>query len=383
MKSKKGEKNILSERAFKARESTGYSLKDAARLLGFNNYQVLSSIEKGTREIRANELSAMALVYKRSLDYFFEPEISSDPVPLWRKSTEIGVKETQRQFLSFLENYSNMENLLGLKQKWKLIQKDLDKADFFEGSFKLAEQIGTNTWASLNLGSRPAFNLHQVLENDLRIKVLHLGLPEGISGGCVVDDKLGVGILINKNDVPWRRNFDLAHELFHAITWKVFDHKEVGDGTVKTRPEQFADAFASSFLLPERHLRDAIDEIAADDKLRIVDIIELAKDFGVSTEAVLWRLVALRILQRANVIQLLKDPDFREIDRQHRKSLYNGDILTKYPSRYVSLACRCLLEGKISRGTFAGYLEIERAEVDEFLIQQGFLEKNYEKIASA
>ena len=52
--------------------------------------------------------------------------------------------------------------------------------------------------------------------------------------------------------------------------------------------------------------------------------------------------------------------------------------------RYAnSAASRCLIESKISRGTFSGYLEIDRAEVDHFLEERGFLEKNYEKIASA
>jgi len=42
-----------------------------------------------------------------------------------------------------------------------------------------------------------------------------------------------------------------------------------------------------------------------------------------------------------------------------------------------------LMEGKISRGTFAEYLEIDRAEVDDYLAEAGFVEENYEKIAVA
>jgi len=42
-----------------------------------------------------------------------------------------------------------------------------------------------------------------------------------------------------------------------------------------------------------------------------------------------------------------------------------------------------MLEGKISRGTFAEYLEIDRAEIDKYLVGAGFMEQNYEKIAVA
>ena len=385
MKPNKGGEDIFRTRAHEARVAAGFSLAEAAKHLGFNNYQTLSAIEKGTRKINANELSTMARLYGRSLDYFFEARISPDPTPLWRKSSEIAVKQTQRQFLSFLENYSNLENLLGLKRRWKDIQKNYDKADFSARGFELADRLGVEICDSLDLGSRPASNMLSVLENDLRIKILHLPLPQenGISGACVVNETLGVGILINANDAPWRRNFDLAHELFHIVTWNVFTHQEVGDGTVRTKPEQYADAFASSLLLPKSHLLDALEEVAMNKPVRLIDIIELAKDFGVSTKAILWRLVNLGVLQKSKVEKAVDDPKLREMDRVKRRGLYYRDRPSKFPERYISLTCRCLMQGKISRGTFAEYLEIDRAGIDRYVKEQGFMESNYEEIASA
>ena len=66
-----------------------------------------------------------------------------------------------------------------------------------------------------------------------------------------------------------------------------------------------------------------------------------------------------------------------------RRELHKEYKTPKFPARYISLACRCLVEGKISRGTFAEYLEINRADVDEYLAEAGFVEENYEKIAVA
>jgi len=56
---------------------------------------------------------------------------------------------------------------------------------------------------------------------------------------------------------------------------------------------------------------------------------------------------------------------------------------SEFPSRFISLACRCLMEGRISRGTFAEYLEIDRVEIDGYLDDAGFVEGNYAKIAIA
>ncbi|RPI52717.1 MAG: ImmA/IrrE family metallo-endopeptidase, partial [Deltaproteobacteria bacterium] len=159
--------------------------------------------------------------------------------------------------------------------------------------------------------------------------------------------------------------------------------EEIGDGTKKTRPEQYADIFASSLLLPEAHLRDALKEIATDNKFRFVDIIELAKDFGVSSAAILWRLVNLKMITRPLAAKALDNPNFRDLDRNMRQMLHEKDGPSRFPSRFISLACRCLMEGKISRGVFAEYLEIDRSEIDDYLAAVGFGEASYAKIAAA
>lgn len=373
----------LPDRLAQARKAAGLSIAEATRKLDFKHYQILSSIERGTRNVSANELISMARLYGRSLDYFFETKIPSDPVPLWRRTAAGDVQKEQRQFLAFLENYTRLENLLGLKRRWKEILTTLDRDDFAENGFETCDKLGTDTHRRLDLGSRPACNLLNVLENTLRFKVIHLDLGEGISGASIADSVLGVGILINAHDAPWRRNFDLAHELFHIVTWNIFSHEEIGDGSRKTKPEQYADSFAASLLLPKEHLLAALKEITVNQELKLVDIIELAKEFGVSSEAVLWRLVNLRKLKQGQVEKILIDPEFRNLDRGLRRGLYEEQQPEKFPQRYVSLACRCLMEGKISRGLFAEYTEIERSEIDDYLSAAGYAVKNYEKIAAA
>ena len=383
MKSKETGKNILDKRIMSAREAAGFSITQAAQKLGFRNYQTLSAIEKGARIVSAHELIRMARLYGRKIEYFLDPYDAPDPVPLWRKTKKIDTNKVQRQFLSFLENYNSLEHLLGLKRRWKDIQKNYDRDDFAQNGFEKAERLGSEIHNLLDLGSRPSLNLLNILENNLRFKVLCLHLDEGVSGASVVDNALGAGILINAKDAPWRRNFDLAHELFHIMTWNVFSPEEIGDGLTRTRPEQYADIFASSLLLPEKHLREALKETTTDNGIRIVDIIELAKEFGVSSEAVLWRLVNLKTIKKTVAQKVLDNPNFRDLDRDMRQGLYSQEKPSKFPSRFISLACRCLMEGKISRGVFAEYLELDRTEIDDYLSAVGFGKENYAKIAAA
>lgn len=372
----------LPQRLTQAREAAGLSLAEASRKLHFNHYQILSAIEKGTRNVNANELIAMARLYGRSLDFFFDAKVSAEPVALWRRSAGYDVRKEQRQFLTFLEHYSSLENLLGLKRRWKEILTPLDRDDFAGNGFETCDNLGTDLHKRLDLGSRPACNLLNILENTLRFKIIHLDLGEGLSGASIVDNTLGVGILINTHDAPWRRNFDLAHELFHIVTWHIFTHEEIGDGSQKTMPERYADSFAASLLLPKESMMASLKEIAVNQQLKLVDIIELAKEFGVSSEAVFWRLVNLKIIKKSQVDKILNDPEFRNLDRNLRTSLYAEQKPEKFPQRFISLACRCLMEGKISRGLFAEYMGIDRSEIDDYLSNAGYAVKNYEKIAA-
>ena len=163
----------------------------------------------------------------------------------------------------------------------------------------------------------------------------------------------------------------------------MFSHKEVGDGSRRTKPERYADAFAASLLLPKSYLLNSFEEIVNEGKTKFVDIIELAKEFGVSTEAILWRLVNLEKLKKSAVERALSNPELSRIDKVLRQGLFFAGSPSKYPERYVFLACRCVVEGIISRGTFAQYLDLERDRVDRFLKRQGFLEETYDEIAFA
>jgi len=88
-------------------------------------------------------------------------------------------------------------------------------------------------------------------------------------------------------------------------------------------------------------------------------------------------------LKKKDVEAHLADPAVRELDHTLRQEKQGDETPPQYPPRYVSLACRCLMDGVISRGVFAQYLGLERHEIDSFLAAKGFVEGHYEKIGVA
>ena len=72
---------------------------EAAKKIGFQNYQTLSTIEEGIRKLKAYELANLAKIYLRDISYFLNPNINIEEVEtniLWRtrrEDSEFKIKE--------------------------------------------------------------------------------------------------------------------------------------------------------------------------------------------------------------------------------------------------------------------------------------------------
>ena len=80
--------------------------------------------------------------------------------------------------------------------------------------------------ADFELGDVPAARLAEVMEGKLGILVLMVDAIEGVSGAACRLPELDV-VLINRKEVAGRRHFDLAHELFHILTWDAMPPEHV------------------------------------------------------------------------------------------------------------------------------------------------------------
>jgi Zn-dependent peptidase ImmA (M78 family) len=365
-------KNLtLGERLKKIRNSLGLKLTEAADRLGFSNYQILSNIEEGKREVKAAELFNFSKVYYCSLDQLLghsEPTLEVRFV--WRNPPKERKVEIEKKIRFHCEKYKLLENFLNVKPKESFFYNaNLDEISTYNNVNKLASKVSD----ILKLGRRPAFTLQKVLEQDYGVKILFL-TTEGSSISTVSSD-LGRIIVINKDEAPWRQNYDLAHELFHLITWEaVISSQNYVNEKYSNDIENKANSFASELLLPFEEVRNEIvDRREAFKQITYSDLVDIAIDFGISTQALVYRLFNLKFISDFELTKkLATDIDLLQINSEKRIEEWEK----RESERFISLAIRCLRKGFISRGKFAELIELDdRSRIDEFIAGRGLIEK--------
>jgi Zn-dependent peptidase ImmA (M78 family)/transcriptional regulator with XRE-family HTH domain len=363
------------------RERLGLKQEQVADKMGVAQ-PTISQIESGSRKIEAWELSKLARIYHRDFDYFLEEKMQETPAPIfiWRK--QIAINPLMEQYFSqYCNNYEKLEKMIEKRMaKFSaLLLDDEGRTNFISQPPEQIDQMASEYWKRLNLGGRPACILEEVLEEKLGIKLCY---AENIGGSAcaTLTQTFGAGILLNSNNAPWRRNYDIAHELFHLITWDIFDPKDIcgsPENGEKSKADQWADRFASAILMPTDEVNGEYNKMLQGNPIYLSDIVDLAIKFSVSTKALLWRLVNLGRIGRKKVEALLENPELVEIDQMKRAAIKEREKQYLSP-RFISLAIRAFQQGKISRGKLAEYLGISYSAASEFLLAHGYDEnKDY------
>src|ERR1019366_8722291 len=154
--------------------------------------------------------------------------------------------------------------------------------------------------AELKLGDIPATRLAEVMERELGVLVLMVEAIEGVSGAACRLPELDV-VLINRHEVAGRRHFDLAHELFHILTWDAMppEHSEEARETGGNRVEQLANNFAPAVLMTVSVLDRFGDWSEIGEGELASRLNAVADELQVTASALKWRLVALDRLKPA------------------------------------------------------------------------------------
>ena len=362
--------NELGIRLKAARESLGITLSEATRRLGYQNYQTLMSIENGEREVKVSELSTFSKVYYVSISNLLaEKDFQPLNAFLWRNPPQADSRKQIEAAITYrCEQYSLLENLLSLKgQKSALLE--VTTVEDLSSNSKLSI-LSEKLYNLLGLGSRPAFTLQKVLEQDFGVKILFEAMPAG-SAVSTSNPDFGSIIVINSNEPPCRRNYDLAHELFHLITWKAVSLKDMEDSIYFNEMEKKAEKFASVLLLPAGEVQAEVTErVDSQKQFTYSDLVDIAMEFGVPAKALLYRMAYLRMLKWEEADKIAKDQQLTKISRHKR-----AEKLEKPRSeRFISLAVRCLRKGLISRGKFSEIAGIDRSEIDDYIEATGLME---------
>jgi len=363
----------VGQRLKKVRERLGFSLKDICKLAGINHYQTLSDIENGERTIKVWELSMLSDIYSKDSSYFIQKEEPQEFLYnfAWRdRKINKDACKTENKIQYLHSNYRLFEELTDEKTQpnlipWNEKENELTIDIIISKAESLVEQ--------LNLGRRPATELLHVIENTLNIKVIFLDL-DGCGSALASYNDTDFAIFINEKDAPWRRNYDMAHELFHLYSSNAYPLEKLNEyeKDSKSWVEKLADEFAATLLMPEKSLIGLWENMKAKKKVAIMDFIKAAEDYQVSTSALLIRMKNLRILDGKKVDDVLRSPEFKLLNSYNRSGK-NVPAQT-FSKRFIWLGIKALKNNKISKGKFCKIFDINKADFASFLAERGFSE---------
>lgn len=346
-----------------AREAQRLTQQMLAEMAGFAAAQTISEIERDVREVKAWELVRIAEALRKSPEVLLG--LRREPVTkvLWRRgSSKQATRTREAQLLQRSRRYAQLEELCEIPPRRPLPEFALSPDRASQGD---ALRIADDLRSTLDLGSKPAASIGKVLEECFGVKVFYEALDGNASAACARGD-FGAAILMDASEAPWRCNYNFAHELFHLVTWQAVMSELPEDSTEPEwleRVEKLADKFASHLLLPADELLAQYDSRRESRELDHADLVELAREFDVSTAALLWRLVTLSRMSADDVRSLLADEDFRRKDRRSMYGRWPVPTPETLPPRYKRLAVMAYEKGKIGRARLAEYLEVKIGEL--------------------
>lgn len=334
---------LIGYRVRAAREAANWTQDQLANLLKLKDRQSISDLENGKRKLQPDELVLISDTLGQEIDFFLNPFVVAGEAQFsWRASSELssesldGFEVKAGQWIGLLRWLrENEQTPSPLKSTLRLTKRST-----FEEACGRGEELA----AQLELGLVPAERLIAAIERQLDIPVIFvdtLSTPEGhvISGATCHLEDMGV-ILINRNEPESRRLYDLAHELFHALTWDVMkpEHRESNAPDARgshRRIEQLADNFAAGILMPASSLESLIDRRRIEDTSHLA---EVAAQLRVAPEALAWRLFNLHWISR-EVCDRLR--------REHQRAALAGTP-KRFSVSFAGMLHRAIDKGQLS-----------------------------------
>ena len=272
--------------------------------MGLRHRQTVASIESGERQLSATELIRVMQILGVDLDYFTDPfRLVGEGQFSFRTKAVVDAEvldQFERRVGRWLAMYRELSREQGHLPQWLGHKLNLSARSSLEDA-QAAGEAAAEAW---HLGSHPAERLRSVMEDRLRVLVLYVDTPTGVSGAASRVPGLNCA-LVNRQESEGRRNFDLAHELFHLLTWDTMppERATVVDKRRRDkqwRVERLAENFAAALLMPAAVLTPAWEADASagevHDRINMV-----AERFKVSSQACKWRLDNLGLLSKGEV----------------------------------------------------------------------------------
>lgn len=379
----------LGNRLRAARDRRGLSQQAVADALGLPR-TAITNMETGARAVSTLEITKLANLYGQTPAYFLSPneqETEDLIVVLHRALPEMeGTPQIEREVSRILDLYREGAGLRSLLDQAaeQTVPNYAIKLSSVGDAIRQGEIVAQEERRRMGLGAAPIINTAEMISAQ-GVWTAATDLPDGLSGLFVNHPSIGLAILVNVEHRPVRRRFSYAHEYAHAL----FDRDETITTTRSQNATQLAEkranAFAAAFLMPAEgvadHLRQmdkgspsrrsqTFFDVANDEMMEAElrtrpgsqaityqDVASLARRFGVSYEASVWRLKSLGHIGSGETTALLGQKDtgnryMRELGFEDFAATGNISEPSEQELRgqLVRLAVEAYRQEEISRG---------------------------------
>ncbi len=336
-----------------------------ARLFGFKDRQTVSAIENGVRRVTAEELLLAVEKLRVPLDYFTDPfRLDGEALFSWRQGgvgpSELG--EYERTAGRWIGAYRILAAQVGQRAPLMRQALGLTKVSRFEDATDAGERFVTE----FELGVVPAQRLAAAMQDRFGILVLMVDAYRGISGAACRLPEFDA-VLVARGEVAGRRNFDLAHELFHILTWEAMppEHTEDASDFSGNRVEQLANNFAAAVLMPKAALDSFDDWGRLDVNSLITRLNATADELCVTSSALRWRLVALRKLPKGQA-RAIPEAALRNNGRED-----SSEPPPLFSRAFVEVVAKAIDQGHVSVRRAAALVGLPIEDLEELFAAHG------------
>jgi Zn-dependent peptidase ImmA (M78 family)/DNA-binding XRE family transcriptional regulator len=376
----------VGKRLREARQNCGLTQEHAAQAIGLPR-TALVHIENGSRGVSMLQLSTLADLYRVPVVNFLSDENAEDVLVALRVSASFrddpNLETAIARCVEICREGVELTGILGKKGRTSPPLYDLPEPNTPAEAVRQGTQVAEEERKRVGAGDAPIHMLSDFLTSQ-GIWPCQLGLPDQMSGLFLHHESIGIVIIVNEHHGRPRKRFSYMHEYAHALMDRRRTAMVSTNDNSRERSETRANAFSASFLMPERGVRSYLatldkgapsrhtlfvydvaagERIVAQERMTpgaqeitYQDVASLARYFGASYHAAVYRLQSLGIINGSERDLLLERTEFAnkflkvlqysQFDDEHQVVL--GTVGQELTRQVIHLAMEAFRRGLIT-----------------------------------